>query len=390
MTDKSNINISFLLGSGISIKAGMPKTCEITGEIINEIESSDPIARKPNIPPATIQFLAQIIEIINNLKSNCKKANYEEIFYVTNEIYDNLSGERKNIVANALIQNINDKLHLEVECEIALSALVYIKKTVFQKLNKLFEKKDVEYLKWLCDAYEDDSISRLDIFTTNHDYVIEKCLESNIKDKRFNFTDGFEYFEHKNGNLYPLNKKIYEWNPVLYEDIQHNRRFFKLHGSINWYRWNINNSNKQSIGYVKFKEHAKDDCNIIRLATLEYMPEMLIGTLNKILEYTGNIYLLANYHFYRSLCNTEKLIICGYGFSDRGINDHIIDALVFPYSKEIKIIVIDPNAEEKLQEAEGGLRNKWEKLIKSGKMLLIKKKAEEINWEELKNHCEMP
>jgi hypothetical protein len=197
---------------------------------------------------------------------------------------------------------------------------------------------------------------------------------------------GFRKYGHRNKDLYPLNKCIYEWSPELFEDQTYNRRLFKLHGCIEWYRWRENNSTNQTVGYVKFKEDATDDMVDMHIASLNYLPEILTGTLNKILEYTGDIYLSAHYHFWRSLYKADVLLVCGYGLSDRGINDHIVDVLFSPHSKEIKIIIVDPSGEAIMQKVEGGLKNVWETLRDKGQLKLLEKRAEEISWEELKSY----
>jgi hypothetical protein len=165
-------NITFLLGSGISIKAGKPSTDDITQRIISDVYS--PAQSDNLLDQKTANFIFQVRSEINPLYIDVfnREANYEEIYYAIVEIHNHISGERKNAVVAPLIEKISPTSPLDVL--LPLRATHYIQKTIF---DMLFPKAgSIEYLEWLCNAYRDKDISILDIFTTNHDSIIESWL----------------------------------------------------------------------------------------------------------------------------------------------------------------------------------------------------------------------
>ena len=54
-------------------------------------------------------------------------------------------------------------------------------------------------------------------------------------------------------------------------------------------------------------------------------PMLLVGTYNKMRHYTSGIYADLYFELRRALRETERLIVCGYGFGDKGINRQLIE-----------------------------------------------------------------
>jgi len=149
---------------------------------------------------------------------------------------------------------------------------------------------------------------KINIFSLNHDLIIEQILGHKSKD----FQDGFEL---KNGfqeftDNFPDNNKI---------------NFLKLHGSIDWF-------------YHDF--HVKKHPNSNERA-------FLTGTQNKYEEYLISIYSDLKWHYKRLLKNTEKLIVIGYSFGDYGVNTEIINWM--HKKNDAKLIIIDPKAKTLLK-----------------------------------------
>ena len=108
---------------------------------------------------------------------------------------------------------------------------------------------------------------------------------------------------------------------------------------------------------------------------------ILVGTFNKMLQYTSSIYATLHYQLYRALRQTRHLIVCGYGFADKGINTYIAEWIAG--ASEHQIIVIHPKTEGLRDAARGAIRNKWEELERLGKLKCIPKKIEDVTWEEI-------
>jgi hypothetical protein len=170
---------------------------------------------------------------------------------------------------------------------------------------------------------------KTNIFSLNHDPIIERILEQKSKD----FQDGFEL---KNGfqeftDNFPDNNKI---------------NFLKLHGSINWF--NVSGSDRNF--YVNSKNTRIESMTYMYSNLLENSQESLFinqrafltGTQNKYEEYLMNIYSDLKWHYKRLLKDTERLIVIGYSFGDYGVTTEIINWM--HKKTDAKLIIIDPDA----------------------------------------------
>jgi hypothetical protein len=175
---------------------------------------------------------------------------------------------------------------------------------------------------------------KINIFSLNHDLIIEKILEHKSKD----FQDGFEL---KNGfqeftDNFPDNTKI---------------NFLKLHGSINWF--NVSGSGRNF--YVNNKNTRIESMTRMYSNLLENRQEplfineraFLTGTQNKYEEYLMNIYSDLKWHYKRLLKDTERLIVIGYSFGDYGVTTEIINSM--HKKTDAKLIIIDPYANTLLE-----------------------------------------
>ena len=112
-------------------------------------------------------------------------------------------------------------------------------------------------------------------------------------------------------------------------------------------------------------------------------PMFLAGTFNKMLQYTSGIYAVLFYQFYRSLRQTNRLIVCGYGFRDKGINTQIKEWIYS--SSDKKMIVIHPDPNRLKNGARGAISNDWDNLLKNGKLIPIRKSIEQATWQDIKS-----
>jgi hypothetical protein len=205
--------ITFLFGSGISFRAGMPSVSQITDKII----SGDGIMRHSNgvyyfgpLLPAPVgfpdEYIPRVTEFLNRLRDEIKqyyisdpnrKVNYEDLFYVAAQVYDSEVGECDNPIVQAFIDKImpdinlllsgrNNEIRREWKLhEIAVEATHYIYDIVWHSLN--IEPASLDYMRCLGDACQDAEISSVNLFTLNHDTVIERYLEH----CKIRYTEGF-------------------------------------------------------------------------------------------------------------------------------------------------------------------------------------------------------
>ena len=396
MSTSSTIKIAFLLGSGISIPAGMPKLHEITERVLSgkdiyyatgeEIFTS----YKPNLPiteenvPRVLKFLYMLkVEIDYYYEKHRFKqdtsycANYEDLYYAASQIYYSELGEYDIPAVQPLVdkilpytQPLLKRTNIRSEwilSQLAGETMKYIEYVVFHELNK--DPKPLDYLDFIKEACEDKGFSRVDIFTLNHDTVLEKYLERYLNQNEVLFSYGF---------FKPEGEQNGYWKPRLFNSRSFRVHLFKLHGSINWFH----TKDWSKIVIPSPSDMIKKDASA-RILAVDTRPILLIGTYNKMLEYTSGIFEELHYQFYRSLRQVKKLVICGYGFGDRGINNKIIE-WIYP-SNNHRIILIDHEPETVRNKARGSIRDKWNDWINEKKLIIIAKKIEETSWKEIRD-----
>lgn len=388
--------VSFLFGSGVSMPARMPSVSQITEKVLSGtgvMRHSDgnyyfgqPLYANAGFPdeyiPRIVTFLERLsVEIKRYYISNPERVvNYEDLFYVAAQIHDSEMGEYDNPIVQAFIDKIlpdiepmfvaqeNEirrewKLH-----EIAVEATHYIHDIVWHSLST--QPADLDFLLCVKDACQDTEISSVDLFTLNHDRVIELFLDRyNIK-----YTEGFGP---------PINDVRY-WSPEKFEDHSYNVRLFKLHGSVNWFLFEPNTATRRNepVGIPLDGDfwHTKNPDGQLQLP-LGGRPVLLAGTFNKMLQYTTGIYADLYYQMYRTLQETEILIICGYGFGDKGINTRLIE---WAYSSQQNVLVVIHAEPENLKmKARGAISKNWDEWLQKSKLVLVQKCIQNTSWKEI-------
>lgn len=377
--------IAFLLGAGASLKAGMPSTDEITkgvlsGEVIKSNDSDRILI--------FLNWLKAKIDLFYFSRWPYNSTNYEDIYYIATQVHDSITGEFDNPAVQPLIDKILPQVRpLLIDEEntvekqlgvLAGKATEYIEEVVYNLLRKDPRHfGSLDYLACIKDARSE--ISKVDIFTLNHDTVLEEFLKNDNE-----FTDGFHEPENKNKFKYKF------WKPDLYEANSFKIRLFKLHGSVDWIPQKYDREDgtlEERARIVKppFGEIYKIvDRNGNSLSRKAYgRPMFLIGTFNKMLKYSSWIFADLFSRFWLSLPSAERLVASGYSFGDKGINNAII-AWIYP-SPECKMVVIDPAEEEKFRvKTRGAIGNKWDELKEKGKLIYMKNKIGKVSWEEIK------
>ncbi len=393
----NSARITFLLGSGISIPAEIPSTEEITETVL----SSRDIVRHTNenyyLWPGKDMgkgYVKRIQNFLRKLKSEiedyCKRfrrdANYEDLYYVVSQINDSEIGEYPNPVVQPFINKIlpqvksllagkegESRERWELR-ELAYETTAFIHDVVWDLLCK--DPSRLDHLNVLRDACLDDELSRIDIFTINHDTVLERCLLEN----QIAFTDGFAEPENQ----------IRYWKPDLFEKKSRKVGIFKLHGSVDWFRFRPYGGDwcDELIG-IPPNGNPEDTRNPQgkKQFAPDNRPMILIGTTNKILQYVKPIYADLLSRFYSSLQDSGRLVICGYGFGDKEINTQI-SYWVFS-SRDFRITIVDTDPEKLKRRATAAMRSEWDEWIRRYKLAIIKKGIERTSWPDIKrtNFC---
>lgn len=397
MSFSSPVNIAFLFGSGISLPVGMPKTTEITERILSGKDiyhaSTNYYFGKPIGANAVFpdEYVPRVVKFLNRIKDeiDCyylnqlgRVTNYEDLYYVASQIRDSELREYDNPVVQAFIDKVlpqikpllvskegelKDEWHLR---ELAIESAHYIKDVVWRMLSK--KPSNLDRLDCIKDACLDDQFN-IDMFTLNHDTVLEKWL-FNSKIQPIN---GFDE---------PQNDVRY-WQPKLFNNNSAKVRLFKLHGSINWFRFRPDEGSQEdeSIGIsLKGDIYHTRNPKGQRQLPVDGRPMFLAGTFNKLFSYTSSIYSELHCQFHHALNKTERIIICGYGFGDKGINSRIFEWI--HASTNHRIILIHHNSEELKKKARGVLINNWDDLVTLNKLIVINKRIEKTSWKDIKEY----
>lgn len=345
---------AFILGAGSSIPAGLPSTAKITRQILsgqNIIRHTDGNYYE-RIPPLDTPDLRvqKILKFLKRLRHHATafysghralSVNYEDIAHLAIQIRD-----YRLEVDNPAVQPFVDLIWPDLQdCRMQdngtpaeetepgglfYEAVNYISCMTWGMVTSTPSRYD--HLNCLLQACADQANSSIDVFTLNHDTVIEQCLMKHS----VSYVDGFSD---------PI-KGVRYWRPTLYDAPITRARLFKLHGSANWFRFPDNSAtgrNPYGIPTSGDFFHTKGPDGKLQWPQ-DGRPEVLIGTINKMLAYNSGIYAELQQFFYQRLLNATHLVIAGYGFGDKGINSRIIDWMRQSASNTIQIIEPDVEA----------------------------------------------
>lgn len=375
--------IAFIFGAGISIPAKIKSTDEITEEIFHgetvvrgtaqnyfqaDNVSFDWDPMQKYIP--RIKSFLEILykEIFKYSADTNVKVNYEDVYYFLDFIYRNYFGSEKNPAFKYLLKNIEtellpllspidpilkDKIRLE---KLLSETKIYIKDLVVSCLIK--EIDNFDHLRLLTEVIDDDKISSIEIFTLNHDTILEQYFNK----KNQKYCDGFG--ENVDGFQF--------WDPTLFDkDIR--IKLYKIHGSVSWYNYDEDS----------WEDRRICKCSKEILWRDPRRPIILIGTYNKLSEYIRGIYIELFYRFQRELNNYDTLIISGYSFSDRAINEKIID-WTYSFGKK-KMFIIDPNLKVLKNTSKFAISNRWDNWVKNNLLVEINSGIESCTLQALKD-----
>lgn len=373
-------NIAFLFGAGVSIPSKILKTEEITKlileskKVVRSSAESYYIGNPKNnewsvyadAPSRVQSFLNKLSQEIENYsKDKSTKISYEDIYNLLDFIIMNYHRPNKNPVLEYFLKEFEPKikellipLDTRLEIEFDFSRLldetnIYIKDLVTIVLSQ--KADNFTGLKFINEYINENISSHLNIFTLNHDTVIEQFFDR----KNISFNDGFE----KKDEDYQF------WNPCLL-DINGGISLYKIHGSVNWHYFDENSWKDRRICKVSHRVFWREPKRSI----------LLIGTDNKLSAYIRGAFLELYYRFYKNLTSTDTLIVAGYSFSDEGINEKLFDWVL---RENNKMIIIDPDVENLKYKMWSILFSEWDK---NEKIIPIKEYSENITWDRIKEY----
>ena len=312
-------NIAYLLGSGLSIPFGLPNVCKLTKSIL----TSDQFATlhtdqcyHVGIPPrmyqpgeVTAQIATEFIRLVYSFLrrqttvNRIKKPKYEDIVDLIKQYQLSMAGEYENpALSRVFLKEIryfafNNRVNLKRLLEYSIILIDCLLQHFLHHNHKVFLQESKTLMNVIPDFLMRDQIN---LFTLNHDLIIEDYLTT----KGISFADGF-YSNSEGLNCFDFTKFWHSSNKV---------RLVKLHGSIDRYY------HDHSMIKVSDPRCINDPSN--NGFSDNFVPSVLSGRIVKMLDYSKPIHADL-YGYFRIKLATEisKLIVIGYGFGDKGINN---------------------------------------------------------------------
>ena len=373
------MKIAFLFGAGVSIPSGMDTTQDLTEKILrgeNVVQLSgiyspveDPDRFNWDHKNEYISRIKRLFHVSKNYFENHysfyeREMNYEDYYYLFDSMHTDENMEYENPLVTFFSDHlfkVHSSLFEPIEEYLAPLRLIdlmaevknYIMDLVAFNLNKIPE--DLSQFEILNEIYNDKNYSNAYIFTVNHDTLIEQYLRKN----KIEYSDGFVR----------IDESVKMWNPEFYKD---KINLFKLHGSIDWSHYDSNDPYKKKV------------CIYIIPPRDISRPVIIIGSFNKLSEYSRGINFDLQFLFAKYLNECSRLVISGYSFGDQGINSRIINWLYG--SRDRKITLIHKNEDELFQSARPAIRTirHWDINEKTDLIRIIPKWFQECNWQEIK------
>ena len=272
---QNNESIGFFLSAGCPLSVQMPEgewplipDVAKLSEFVNETLKNDP------------NYVVLLEELD---KAGKNKNNIEETLSFVRSLRDVAQGSDVRGLSATTLQALEDQI-----C-----------KTIVSKLDVELPTGETPYnrlCKWI------KSIDRkvaIEIFTTNYDLLMEQAFER----------EAVPYFDGFVGSR----KSFFDLRAVEDNQIPHHwSRLWKIHGSINWVQ-EVVGKNKQ---VHRSSEVRLEAAHLIYPSHLKYeesrkMPYLaLMDQLNRFIRRKSSF-----------------LILCGYSFNDRHVNDTIVNAL---------------------------------------------------------------
>lgn len=285
---KNSSEVVFLLGSGASVKAGVPDTFEFVKEFIVSIDDIDKkktvkkvidILKEWKVTDIDVELLLDTL-----IKLDAKDKEPLLRFFKNGEFI--LSGYLDKY---PIIRDLKD----------------FIKKKAIVQSDK------IKYLEPFLGFVEE--FHPLDIISVNYDI----CIEQFCNVYKLTYQDGFDV----------------HWNPKVFETENTDIRLYKLHGSTMWYQ-------SDRGGYIKLP--VMSERSGIQLITGEKAENLMLYPMQKWDYAEPLLELLVEVKHRLESENCNFLIAVGYSFRDEHIKRIIWD--VAKKNRNLNLIIIDPKA----------------------------------------------
>jgi hypothetical protein len=352
----------------------------ITNSLLNDSWERDSADRFIHARPGTVCFAHHKVatnkaqEFLRILKRHIdphlrerdqRESNYEDLYFAALQIWEDLCGEYTNPMLSRSLMSIRKaaaglysdcaKRMLDDEfAKLALSAADLTQWAVFHKVDEVTGPVGLGVISEVA-----ENVGELDIFTLNHDLLVE----SELNKQKIPFADGFACGPGK------LRKFDGVWDKP-----GRRVRLFKLHGSVDWYEFTFPKHHRTPRHRAFAAVEGDPDHSIgpsndyLDLVNPRQM--FLTGTAVKERRYgiglTGAIFA----KFLSRLAGHRTLICCGYGWGDKGMNIRLDEWLQARSGN--KIVILQEKGIDKVQRSRFWMR-RWTRYRRAGKVKVVKK-----------------
>jgi hypothetical protein len=384
---ESNMKLILFLGSGVSVPTLNVGLKQLTTSVLHDQWFShtdgayypgSPGTVHPKNPTPLLQGLLDILKTHverYNASRGRGEANYEDLFFLARQLADDGMGNMRNPAIHGFIQQIEAELNqlanqsgLRLVAplhEIADQACTFIQCVVKINLSKTSSPVGLQLIS---DLFRSAQVTLLDIVTLNHDLLVEtELLHNGIP-----FADGFG---DPDGD-------VRYFNPSTYYPAQ-KVRLFKLHGSIDWFRFRPHGGDVFSDRYgiqVSGNTFQCQNASGELLGNLDITPHFLTGAFNKIVAYGYGPFAEMHWWFHKLLHDHNRIAMSGYGWNDKGINIRLIEWLHSSGQRRLCVMHENPKA---LKQSDSPLWHRFDELVNQGRIVPIPKWMQNTNLGEL-------
>jgi hypothetical protein len=371
---------AFFFGSGIAFASKGPCVTQITDSLLNDSWERHTSGRFIRARQATMFLPHQQVaankaqEFLRVLKRHIdphlrereqRQSNYEDLYFAALQIWEDLCGEYTNPLLSKSLTSIRKaaaglcsgcatRMVDDDFAKLALSAADLTQWAVFQKVREVGDPVGLSVISEVA-----VTVGELDIFTLNHDLLVE----AELKRQKMPFADGFACGRGK------LRKFDGVWDKP-----ERHVRLFKLHGSVDWYEFTFPKDHSNP-GHRAFAAVEGDPDHCIG-SSGEYLdlvnpqPMFLTGTAVKERRYGIGLIGAIFAKFFTRLAEHRTLICCGYGWGDKGMNIRLDEWLQARPGN--RIVILQEKDLDKVQHSEFWA-SRWRRYRRAGKVKVVRK-----------------
>lgn len=383
----------WLVGSGASRDAGMPSIADIdatvfeqefwrgAGEFLPGDHPDGDIGRQDAVVARVRDTLRWARCMVGSPSG--ERANYEQVFFLLQQVHRQIADPQTNPAVQPLVEKAEEFTaiaealtpypfsHSHDLLDVTKQATRWIAHAVRHKLSTPIEEGQIHQA--LADCARELAQGRsLVVATLNHDQVLETMLER----AGVGWTTGF--VQRAQGEPF----RVFDRDRL--QDGASTVTVLKLHGSVAWTRvrkggvWQV----VEVTGPQRFDAMEREDQDVVTPRD----PELLIGTLNKVVDHWRTPFWELFERFRSSLADASHLVVAGYGFRDIGVNQVLRQWMDDDRGR--RMVVVDPRIETTRHSWPATFREWWQGMADAHRVVEVCQRLKDVTWQDLSRHLD--